>query len=192
MPGIRHPLMINGVPVVAASAEIDATAADQLRTVLLHSATRGHATIVVDMTRTRFCDSAGLTILVRAHKRAVADGGELRLIIPAGSAVARSSPSPAWISSSPLFASLDDGLALRPAAVGSSDLQPGLRRRQRGQLGLQRARAVAVGAARIRGDRQPSGPRVVIAAAVHQRRTDSTAEAAVSSSVLTGTQPASR
>lgn len=77
--GIRHPLMINSVPVVTAPAEIDITTAEQLRTVLLHAANRGYATVVVDMTLTRFCDSAGLTVLVRAHKRAVADGGELRL-----------------------------------------------------------------------------------------------------------------
>jgi hypothetical protein len=50
------------------------------------------------MSRTRFCDSAGFTVLVRAHKRAVAEGGELRLVIP-------------------LFSSLDEALAPRPAAV---------------------------------------------------------------------------
>ena len=57
--------------------------------VLLRSADRGHATVVVDMTGTRFCDSAGLTVLVRAHKRAQAEGGELRLVMPAGGAVSR-------------------------------------------------------------------------------------------------------
>ena len=62
-----------------AHAETDITTAEQLRTVLLRAANRGYATVVVDMTLTRFCDSAGLTVLVRAHKRAVADGGELRL-----------------------------------------------------------------------------------------------------------------
>jgi anti-sigma B factor antagonist len=89
VPGIRHPLMINGVPVVTAPAEIDVSTAEQLRAVLLYLAACGHATVVVDMTRTRFCDSAGLTVLVRAHQRAVAEGGELRLVIAAGGAVAR-------------------------------------------------------------------------------------------------------
>ncbi len=42
------------------------------------------------------------------------------------------------------------------------DLQPGLHR-QRGQLGLPRAGAVAVGAARVRGDQQPPGQGVVAA-----------------------------
>jgi anti-anti-sigma regulatory factor len=57
------------------------------RAVLLEAACRGHATFVVDMTRTRLCAAAGLSVLVRAHKRAVAEGGELRLVIPTGAAV---------------------------------------------------------------------------------------------------------
>ena len=117
MPGIRNPLMINGMPVLTAPAEIDFTTADQLRAVLLHEGDRGHATIVVDMTRTRFCDSAGLTVLIRAHKRAMAEGGELRLIIPAGGAVARIVAITRLDLVIPLFASLDEALAPVPAAV---------------------------------------------------------------------------
>ncbi|HEX9353347.1 MAG TPA: STAS domain-containing protein, partial [Streptosporangiaceae bacterium] len=60
MPDHRYPLMINGVPVVEAPEEIDICNAEQLRIVLLEAASRGHATIVVDMTRTRFCDSAAV------------------------------------------------------------------------------------------------------------------------------------
>jgi anti-anti-sigma factor len=81
MPGVGYPIEImRGVPVVAAPAEIDVGNADWLRTVLLEAACRGHATFVVDMTGTQFCASAGLSVLVRAHKRAVAEGAEL----PAG------------------------------------------------------------------------------------------------------------
>jgi anti-sigma B factor antagonist len=74
--------MIRGLPVVAAPEEIDVSNADWLRIYLLESAARGHATLVVDMTRFHFCDSAGLHVLVRVHKRALAEGGELRLVIP--------------------------------------------------------------------------------------------------------------
>ncbi len=52
--------VVQGVPVVAAPAEIDITNAQGLRSVLLTAAANGHGTVVVDMTRTRFCDSAGL------------------------------------------------------------------------------------------------------------------------------------
>jgi anti-sigma B factor antagonist len=81
--------MVNGVPVVAAAAEIDISNADWLDAVLREAADRGHATFVVNMTGTRFCASSGVGVLVRAHKRAVADGGELRLAIPASAAVLR-------------------------------------------------------------------------------------------------------
>lgn len=117
MPGIRHPLMINGMPVVTAPEEIDVTTAEHLRAVLFHAAARGHATVVVDMSRTRFCDSAGLAVLVRAHKRAVTEGGELRLVIPADGAVARIFAITRLDLVIPLFSSLDEALAPRPAAV---------------------------------------------------------------------------
>ena len=90
MPGARCPIeMVNGVPVVAAPAEIDISNADWLDAVLREAAARGHATFVVDMTGTTFCASSGVGVLVRAHNRALADGGELRLVIPASAAVLR-------------------------------------------------------------------------------------------------------
>ena len=81
--------MVKGVPVMAAPGEIDASNADWLRTTLLETAARGHATFVVDMTRTRLCASAGLGALVQAHKRALAEGAELRLLMPTSAAVLR-------------------------------------------------------------------------------------------------------
>ncbi len=36
------------------------------------------------MTGTQFCDSAGVHVLMGAHQQAVAGGGELLLVIPAG------------------------------------------------------------------------------------------------------------
>jgi anti-anti-sigma factor len=78
-----YPLdFVRGVPVVTAPEEIDAVNADGLLVALLEQAAHGRATFVVDLTRTRFCDTAGLNVLVRAHKRALAEGGELRLVIP--------------------------------------------------------------------------------------------------------------
>jgi anti-sigma B factor antagonist len=90
MTGVRYPIeMVNGMPVVAAPEEIDASTAGWLGEVLLQAHCCGHGTFVVDMTRTRFCDSAGLGVLVRAHNRALAEGGELRLVIPASAIVLR-------------------------------------------------------------------------------------------------------
>jgi anti-anti-sigma factor len=80
MPDVSGPSgVISAVPVVTAPEEIGITTAYTLRAALA-SAARGHAT-VVDMTRTYACDTAGLHVLVRAHRRALAQGGEL-LVIP--------------------------------------------------------------------------------------------------------------
>ena len=75
--------MSGGVPVVTAPAEIDTATAGQLRAILVEWHSRGHTTVIVDLTGTQFCDSAGLRELVVAHKRAVADGGGLQLVTPA-------------------------------------------------------------------------------------------------------------
>ena len=115
MAGVRYPIeMAGGVPVVAAPKEIDASNADRLRAVLLEAASRGQATFVVDMTGTQFCDSAGLTVLVRAHKQALAGGGELRVVLPASGSVPRIfslTGLDQWI---PHFTGLEQALAQVP------------------------------------------------------------------------------
>src|ERR1700746_4180847 len=89
MPDGSFPVeVVGGVPVVAAPEEIDITNAEALRSALLTAAATGHGTLVVDMTRTRFCDSSGLHTLLGAHKRAEAEGREVLLVIP-GPAVLR-------------------------------------------------------------------------------------------------------
>jgi anti-sigma B factor antagonist len=117
VPGNRYPLMINGVPVVKASEEIDICNAEQLRMVLLEACSRGRATVVVDMTRTRYCDSSGFSALVGAHKRALAEGGEVRLVIPDGSRVLRIFTMVGLGRFIPRFASLDQALPSGPAAA---------------------------------------------------------------------------
>ena len=117
MPDRRYPLMINGVPVVEAPEEIDICNAEQLRIVLLEAGSRGHVTIVVDMTRTRFCDSEGFSVLVGAHKRALTDGGGLRLVIPADSRVLRIFKVIGLDRFIPRFVSLEQALPPGPAAA---------------------------------------------------------------------------
>jgi len=83
MPDDEFPVqVVEGVPVVAVPAEIDITNAEALRSALLAAAADGHGTVVVDMTRTRFCDSSGLHTLIAAHRRAQAKGREVLLVIP--------------------------------------------------------------------------------------------------------------
>jgi len=114
MPDVSGPSgVISAVPVVTAPEEIDITTAYALRAALA-SAARGRATVVVDMTRTHACDTAGLHVLVRAHRRALARGGELRLVIPSPD-VRRLFTITGLDRVIRHFASLDEALAQTPA-----------------------------------------------------------------------------
>lgn len=124
MPEVRGRFrVVNGVPVVRAPAEIDITAAYYLRAVLQQAGSRGHVT-VLDMTRTRLCDSAGLNLLLRAHKRALAEGGELRLVIPARAAVLRVFVVTGLDRVIPHFATVRQALEQVPATVQAAHPLP--------------------------------------------------------------------
>ena len=128
MPEVSFPVeVVSGVPVVAAPEEIDITNAARLRAALLDAATHGNRTLVVDMSRTQFCDSAGLNVLVRAHKRAQAEGGDVLLVISAA-AVLRVFAVTGIDHLIPNFPTLDEALAQTPAVPGSPEqiLGPGL------------------------------------------------------------------
>jgi anti-anti-sigma factor len=71
--------------VVSAAGEIDITNAEGLRDALLSALNAGASALVVDMTSTTFLDSAGVTALVRATRRAAATDAILRLAVAAPS-----------------------------------------------------------------------------------------------------------
>jgi anti-sigma B factor antagonist len=82
MPDAGFPIgVINGVPVITTPGEIDIANADALRSALLEATTNWRCTLLVDMTRTQFCDVSGLHALVAAHKHASANGHEVLLVI---------------------------------------------------------------------------------------------------------------
>jgi len=82
MPDAGFPVeTISGLPVVVTPAEVDITNAARLREALLEAAAGGRGTLVVDMSQTQFCDTAGIHALVSAHKQAQAEQGELRLVL---------------------------------------------------------------------------------------------------------------
>jgi anti-sigma B factor antagonist len=113
--------VVSGVPVVTAPKEIDITNSPELRSALLEAAKHGHGTVVVDMTRTRFCDSSGLHTLLAAHQRAQAEGGELLLAITAAP-VLRVLAITSIDRMIPNFTSLDQALA-QTSANGSNGHQ---------------------------------------------------------------------
>jgi len=126
----RFPVqVIRGVPVVVAPQEVDITNAGLLRAALLRAAARPGATLVVDMTRTRFCDCAGLHALHGAHKRAQAEGRQVRLAVT-GAQVRRILALTALDRLIAVYTSLDQALGRTPA---TGPTEPGAHNRESGQ-----------------------------------------------------------
>jgi anti-anti-sigma factor len=69
--------------VVTATGEVDLTNAEGLRDAFLSVLNAGARGLVVDMTATTFLDSAGVTALVRASRRAAATEATVRLAVTA-------------------------------------------------------------------------------------------------------------
>jgi anti-anti-sigma factor len=78
----RFPTVWSGrTAVVTAAGEIDLTNAEGLRDSLLSALNAGALGLVVDLTAATFLDSAGVTALVRASRRAGATEATLRLAV---------------------------------------------------------------------------------------------------------------
>ena len=69
-------------PVVPLPAEIDMANADDIGQQLAAAFTPGVRVVIADMTATTFCDSTGINTLLRASRRATANGSELRVLRP--------------------------------------------------------------------------------------------------------------
>jgi anti-sigma B factor antagonist len=123
MPEVRFPVeVVRRVPVVTTPEEVDITNATGLRAALLEASAYGPGTLVVDMTQTLFCDSAGLHALVGAHRRAVAEGGSVLLAV-SGGAVLRILALTGIDTVIPSFTSLEAALA-QAAGAASPVQQP--------------------------------------------------------------------
>jgi anti-anti-sigma factor len=68
--------------VIALPAEIDMANAGRAGQQLGSACTPRVRTVIADMTATTFCDSSGISMLVRAHKQAAANKTQLRLVVP--------------------------------------------------------------------------------------------------------------
>jgi anti-sigma B factor antagonist len=95
--------------VVSAPAEVDITNVNGLLQAMQSCTDPEHTTLVVDMSETTFCDSAGVSELVQAHKRAEAAGGEVRLVI-SGASVMRLLAIIGVDRVMPIFTSLEDAV----------------------------------------------------------------------------------
>lgn len=70
--------------MVTLPAEVDASNADQIYQDLTALVAQNASLVIIDMSTTTFCDSAGVTTLVRAMRTASASGAGLRVAASAG------------------------------------------------------------------------------------------------------------
>ena len=69
--------------VATMPAEIDAVNADTVRQGLLAEARPDAAVLIIDMSRTTFCDSAGVQVIIDTYHQAAATRTRLRLVATA-------------------------------------------------------------------------------------------------------------
>lgn len=86
MSGGSRPTPAAAVPrpqttVVALPAEIDAATTGLVEAALAGALASRPAVLIADATQTVFCDSSGISVLVRAHHQAAAAGAQLRMVI---------------------------------------------------------------------------------------------------------------
>jgi anti-sigma B factor antagonist len=99
--------------VIALPAEIDMANAGRAGQQLGSAFAPSVATVIADMTATTFCDSSGISMLVRAHKQAAANSTQLRLVVPS-TAVRRTLSLVQVDSLLPVYPSLNQALAAEP------------------------------------------------------------------------------
>jgi anti-sigma B factor antagonist len=102
--------------VVALPAEIDMANAGQVGQQLGSAIAPGVRAVIVDMTATTFCDSSGISMLVRAHKQAAANGTQLRLVVHS-TVVLRSLRLVQMDYLLPIYPTLSQALAVGPAST---------------------------------------------------------------------------
>jgi len=67
--------------IVEFPAEIDVNNAGRIRALLMSLVEEsGAQLVIVDMAGTTFCDSAGVTALATAHRKAAAQGAEMKVV----------------------------------------------------------------------------------------------------------------
>lgn len=87
MSGDRHVIWVGRVAVMTLPAEVDISNADQVREDLVAAVAQDASLVIADMSATTFCDSAGVTALVRTARKASASGAELRVATSAPAVV---------------------------------------------------------------------------------------------------------
>jgi anti-anti-sigma factor len=130
--GDRPVVWVGRVAVVTLPAEVDVSNADQIRQDLAAVVAQDASLVIVDMSTTTFCDSAGVTALVRAVRQASAGGAGLRvaasapavtrvLAITGVDRLIEIYPSVAAAMADPGSERAHEGHATHPGAAGQAD-----------------------------------------------------------------------
>ena len=100
--------------IIALPAEVDMASAGRAGQQLGSACAPGVRTVIADMTATTFCDSSGISMLVKAHRLATANNAELRLVV-LSTAVLRALTVVRMDLLLPIYPSLSAALAAEPA-----------------------------------------------------------------------------
>jgi anti-sigma B factor antagonist len=103
--------------VVTVPAEIDATNASEVRQALLAAAGQDAAVLIIDMSGTTFCDSAGVQAIITTYNQAAAAHIQLRLV---ATAVLRILTLVGVDQLVPIYPTLEAALAGTPTAAASA------------------------------------------------------------------------
>ena len=101
--------------VVTMPAEIDAVNAVAVRQAVLAEASHGAAVLIIDMSTTTFCDSAGVQVIIDTYHRAAASHTRLLLVV---TAVRRIFTLVGVDQLIPIYPTLEAALADAPAMPG--------------------------------------------------------------------------
>jgi anti-sigma B factor antagonist len=103
--------------VVTVPAEIDATNASEVRQALRAAAGQNAAVLIIDMSGTTFCDSAGVQAIIATYNQAAAAHIQLRLV---ATAVLRILTLVGVDQLVPIYPTLEAALAGTPTAAASA------------------------------------------------------------------------
>jgi anti-sigma B factor antagonist len=103
--------------VITVPAEIDATNAGEVRQALLAAAGQDAAVLIIDMSGTTFCDSAGVQAIIDTYNQAAATHIQLRLV---ATAVLRILTLVGVDQLVPIYPTLEAALAGTPTAAASA------------------------------------------------------------------------
>jgi anti-anti-sigma factor len=117
--------LANPAVVVPLAAEIDLTNNEQVYDPLYSAFVSGATVVIADFTATWFCDCSSLRRLLTVQRRAASQGGQLRIMIPAGSPVRRLTDLLGLDSRLRIYASTHEASAWLPGPPVHGAAEPG-------------------------------------------------------------------